>query len=350
MLDGWIAINKPVGISSAQTVGRVRRALFKHTGEKIKIGHAGTLDPMASGVLPIALGEATKTIQYVMMTQKTYQFSVQWGAETVTDDREGAISKRTTTIPTKQQIEKILPEFIGESEQIPPDYSAVKIAGKRAYALARARDYCYDQGDDRGRVSSHEKETHERGGHEKEGFKRDAHEKVTHEKEGHAREALLLTPRVICIDRLDLLQAETDRAHFNIECGKGTYIRALARDLGRKLGSAAHIIALERQKVGKFCIENTISLDLWEKEGYSATAYDHILPIKTVLQDLSMLQLSTEEADKLRQGQAITLNIKQRIKNPSPSEVILSMKGINPVALVKYGNGKITPIRVFRHT
>ena len=265
---GWLVINKPQGISSAKAVALIRRQFGG-----VKTGHAGTLDPLASGVLPIAIGEATKTISYVMTAEKSYHFTVSWGAETQTDDTEGAITRTTNVIPSIESIQAILPQFIGHIEQIPPDYSAVKIQGKRAYALARRRD-------------QHTQET--------------------------APPVPALAPRTIRIDKLELRSAEQNHACFAVECGKGAYVRALARDIGRALGSAAHVTALERRSVGKFHIENAISLDFLEKLGQSARASDHILSVMTVLDDIPAVALTEQEAQKLRFGQVIPLDEDRR--------------------------------------
>ena len=231
---GWVCIHKPTGITSAGVVAVVKRC-FKG----VKTGHAGTLDPLASGVLPIALGEATKTISYVMTAEKSYRFSVKWGAETQTDDTEGRITLTSDYIPPASAIAEILPQFTGLIDQIPPDYSAVKIQGKRAYALARSRDKA-------GRDIP--------------------------KTETPAEVAPLLAAREIRIDSLELLSAEAEEAHFEVHCGKGAYIRSLARDLGRALCSAAHVTALERRSVGKFHIDNAISLDFLQEIGQGARA------------------------------------------------------------------------------
>ena len=313
---GWLSINKPAGISSAKVV-----ALVKRHFDGVKTGHAGTLDPLASGVLPIALGEATKTISYVMTAEKSYHFSVKWGAETQTDDAEGEITRTSTHIPAAEDIIDILPEFTGMIDQIPPDYSAVKVQGKRAYALARSRDKAADG---KGSTSS-------------------------------ATEVPLLAARKIRIDKLNLLSAEADAAHFEVHCGKGAYIRALARDIGRALGTAAYVTALERRSVGKFPIEDAISLDFLQEIGHGSPASDQILSIMTVLDDIPAVALTDKEATRLRFGQRLSLDPERQAilrqtfadlnGNEHPYRAIAVFDKL-PVALVEIEDDVLSPLRV----
>jgi len=308
---GWIIVNKPAGISSAKAVSLVRRCF-----NGVKAGHAGTLDPLASGVLPIALGEATKTISYVMTAEKSYHFTLEWGAETQTDDKEGAITRTAALIPEKQDIEAVLPRFVGLIDQVPPDYSAVKIKGRRAYNLARNRDRGTDMS-------------------------------------GPGLPAL--AARQIRIDSLELLAAGMRHARFCVRCGKGAYIRALARDLGRSLGSAAHITMLERRSVGKFTIEDAISLDFFEEIGQGARASDHIIPVLAVLDDIPALVLTGQEAEKLRHGQGLDLD-RQRLAALAAAFADTSPAGLSktaiavckgqPVALVRAEADRLVPARV----
>lgn len=321
-LHGWLCIHKPTGITSAKVVAIVKRC-FKG----VKTGHAGTLDPLASGVLPIALGEATKTISYVMTAEKSYRFSVKWGAETQTDDTEGRITRTTDYIPPASAIAEILPQFTGLIDQIPPDYSAVKIQGKRAYALARTRDKA-DQ---------------------------DIPNRETPNRGTSAGAVPLLAARKIRIDSLELLSAEAEDAHFEVHCGKGAYIRSLARDLGRALGSAAHVTALERRSVGKFHIDNAISLDFLQEIGQGARASDPVLSVMTVLDDIPAVALTDEEAKRLRFGQKLSLDLeRQEVLRRAFSEIgdtehtdkaIAVFDGC-PVALVQLENGILSPMRV----
>src|SRR5215203_6082787 len=195
-ISGWVVLDKGVGMTSTHAVAAVKRALNAK-----KAGHAGTLDPLASGILPIALGEATKTVPYVMDGRKAYVFTVAWGAETNTDDAEGEVVARSDLVPTREAIEALLPRFTGAIEQVPPRFSAIKIQGERAYDLAR---------------------------------------------EG---ETIELQPRTVEIARLSVLKHAGDRSILEAECGKGTYVRALARDLGRAIGCLGHVAALRRTRV-----------------------------------------------------------------------------------------------------
>lgn len=309
---GWLSIHKPAGISSAKVVAIVKRCF-----DGVKTGHAGTLDPLASGVLPIALGEATKTISYVMTAEKSYRFSVKWGAETQTDDTEGAITRTSAYLPSKAEITAILPKFTGLIDQVPPDYSAVKIDGKRAYALARSRD------------------------------------KAKTEKP--VLEKPLLGARQIRIDQLQLLSADTQSAEFEVHCGKGAYIRSLARDIGRALNSAAHVTALERRSVGKFHIGDAISLDFLQEMGQSARASDAILSVMTVLDDIPAVALTDAEAKKLQFGQKLSLDgqrcsrlraaLNQARDREHTDRAIAVFDG-RPVALVALKDSVLSPQRV----
>ena len=309
---GWLSIHKPAGISSAKVVAIVKRCF-----DGVKTGHAGTLDPLASGVLPIALGEATKTISYVMTAEKSYRFSVKWGAETQTDDTEGATTRTSAYLPSKAGITAILPKFTGLIDQVPPDYSAVKIDGKRAYALARSRD------------------------------------KAKTEKP--VLEKPLLGARQIRIDQLQLLSADTQSAEFEVHCGKGAYIRSLARDIGRALNSAAHVTALERRSVGKFHIGDAISLDFLQEMGQSARASDAILSVMTVLDDIPAVALTDAEAKKLQFGQKLSLDgqrcsrlraaLNQARDREHTDRAIAVFDG-RPVALVALKDSVLSPQRV----
>ena len=293
-LHGWVNLDKPAGISSAQAVARVRRLLGAG-----KAGHGGTLDPLASGVLPIALGEATKTVSYAMDSRKAYSFSLIWGAETSTDDREGGITRRSDYIPTAAEITSALKQFTGIIEQTPPAYSAVKIAGQRAYHLARQSDTPHDMPQ--------------------------------------------LAARTVEVKTLQLVRADKEQAEFEVWCGKGVYIRALARDLGRALGSAAHVTGLRRLQVGKFRIEDAISLDLLEEMGQSAAASQCVMPVLAVLDDIPALAVTQEEAQRLRFGQG--LSGKEALAGEAgPAVAVLAGQ---PVALIQPKEGLWVPMRVF---
>ena len=207
-VHGWLVLDKPAGMTSTQAVGAVRRAF-----DARKAGHAGTLDPLATGVLPIALGEATKTVPYAVEGEKGYQFTVRWGAETDTDDAEGRLVATSETRPDRGAIEPLLARFVGEILQTPPAFSAIKIDGERAYDLARAG------------------------------------------------ETVELEPRLVRIDEFTLLHTpDRDTAVFEARCGKGTYVRALARDMGRALGCLGHVVALRRTRVGPFAEADAVSM------------------------------------------------------------------------------------------
>ncbi len=264
---GWINLYKPEGISSAQAVGCVKRFLRDYTGEKVKIGHAGTLDPLASGVLPLAVGEATKTVPYVMADEKAYAFTIHWGQATETDDREGEVVETHEHRPSESEIKAILQQFTGDIQQTPPAYSAIKVDGKRAYALARAG------------------------------------EEVT------------LSARPIQIHTLSLESIDdADYATFACRCGKGTYIRSLARDIALALGTVGHVSMLTRTAVGKFSLQNAISLDFFEKTAKNTPENQvgipaWLTPVETVLDDILAIHLEPHDYEKLRHGQ--TFNTKE---------------------------------------
>ena len=296
-IHGWIIIDKPGGLSSNAVVGRVRRL----TGAA-KVGHAGTLDPMATGVLPMALGEATKIVSYLMDGAKAYRFTVRWGEQRNTDDAEGEVVATSDARPAKEQILAVLGNFIGDIEQVPPVFSAIKIEGKRAYALARA-----DQAPE-------------------------------------------MKPRTINIEDLKLLSVvDADHAEFEAVSGKGAYMRSLARDLGTALGTVGHIAQLRRIAVGPFDEKQAISLDKLESLRHSAPLSEHLLPVETVLDDIPALALTETEARKLSQGQAIpVLPVASRspLKNIGQGDVVRVMAEGRLVALAKINGGEIRPFRV----
>lgn len=249
-VNGWVNLDKPVGITSTQAVGRL-----KYLFNAKKAGHAGTLDPLASGVLPVAFGEATKTVPIVQEGAKTYRFTVRWGEETATDDAEGEIIARSDTRPSPAEIEAALPRFTGLIEQTPPTYSAIKIDGQRAYDLAR-------------------------GG-----------------------ETFEIAARPIHVYRLALTEAGAETATLEAECGKGAYVRAIARDLGRVLGCYGHVIALRRMRVGPFSADDGVPLDrLPDDADLMARA---MLPLEAGLAELPALAIDRNGAAILRRGQAL---------------------------------------------
>jgi len=304
-VHGWVVIDKPRGLTSSQVVGRVRYLL-----DAQKAGHGGTLDPLATGVLPIALGEATKTVSYVMDGDKRYRFTLRWGVSTDTDDAEGRVIDTRPGRPDRNQIEAALGRFTGEIEQVPPLYSAIKVAGRRAYDLAR-RDQAFE-----------------------------------------------LEPRAVKIRSLRLVvegqcdgPTEPDRelASFEVDCGKGTYMRSLARDLGKALGTAAHIVALRRVAVGRFDETHAISLETLESLGHSAAASGHVHPVESALDDIPALPLTSTEASRLRSGQTVSFLARQsqaRIQDVAQGTTVCAMADGKPVALARFEFGGLRPVRV----
>jgi tRNA pseudouridine55 synthase len=287
-LHGWLVIDKPAGMTSARVVAAVKHA----TGAKV--GHAGTLDPLATGVLPLALGEATKTVQFATAGRKRYRFRVCWGAATDTDDREGAVAAETPARPAAAAIADALPAFIGTIRQRPPAYSAIKVAGRRAYALARA-----------GKPPT-------------------------------------LADRPVEIAELRLLGAtDLDHAEFEAEVGEGTYIRALARDLAEVLGTLGHIVELRRLSVGRFTETQAISLDSAVGLGHKLAASEHLLPIETALDDIPALALTAAEAARLRHGQWIPVHDRF-----DEGTLVAAEHDRLIVALARIEDGGLRPVRV----
>jgi len=296
-IDGWLAIDKPLGLTSTQTVAAVRRAT-----NAAKIGHGGTLDPLATGVLPIALGEATKTVSYVMDGAKTYRWRVRWGEERDTDDGEGQVTATSEFRPGQAAIEAALAGFIGDISQIPPAFSAIKLAGARAYDLARA-----------GAVVD-------------------------------------IAPRIVHIAAFTLVGIpDPDHADFETIAGKGTYIRALARDLARALGTRGHVAVLRRTACGPFREENAISLETLGVVGQGPALRSHLLPVETALDDIPALALTEVEARCLRCGQPISL-LRVAVRNPlakiAQGIIVRAMDGRRLVALARIEGGEIRPVRV----
>lgn len=300
-VSGWVNLDKPYGMTSTQAVGKIRRIMNAQ-----KVGHAGTLDPLATGVLPIALGEATKTIPFAQDDIKTYSFTAVWGEQRNTDDAEGDIVAASDHRPSKKDIESALPQFIGEIEQTPPKFSAIKINGERAYDLAR---------------------------------------------DGEEPE---MKSRTVYIDSLILKEARDNEADLEMTCGKGTYVRALTRDLGEVLGTKAYVGALRREKVGAFTAENAISLDNLEEIDYVAARNEALLPLQTVLDDIPALDLTEDETRKLRNGQALGFISRpdfERLQKvglgTKESQTAVALLNGQPVALVDQVRAEIKPVRVF---
>jgi tRNA pseudouridine55 synthase len=299
-VHGWIVLDKPVGMTSTYAVSVIKR-LFAAK----RVGHAGTLDPLASGCLPIALGEATKTVPFVFDGRKTYRFTIRWGEERDTDDAEGRVVATSAIRPDAAAIRALLPRFTGTIEQVPPRFSAIKVAGERAYDLAR---------------------------------------------DG---EVVELKPRAVEIYRLELLETpDPDHAVLAAECGKGTYVRALARDLGRVLGALGHVAALRRDRVGPFAEDDMISLERLETLCHRAAAgeqnlADVLLPIETALDDIPALAVSPADAARLQRGQAVLL----RGRDAAIFRGIVAVTcGGGIVAIAEIDRGEIVPKRVFNLT
>ena len=287
-VTGWLVFDKPKGMSSAQATGKVRR-LFNAN----KIGHAGTLDPLATGVLPLALGEATKLVSYAMDGLKTYRFTVHWGEARDTDDREGGVVATSEVRPNAEAIESALPEFIGLIEQRPPTFSAIKIDGKRAYALAR---------------------------------------------DGQPVDVPVRQVRIV---RLELLSNNPDSADFEMECGKGAYVRSIARDLGERLGTCGYVGELRRTRVGCFSEADSFSLDKLEQIEDIARRKGLLLPIETPLDDIPAVAVMDSEADRLRNGQSVIT------PRQVSGEVLITASG-QPVGLGIVEDATLKPKRLFR--
>ena len=299
-VHGWFNLDKPRGISSAKAVAIVQRVF-----DAAKAGHGGTLDPLASGVLPIALGEATKTVSYIMGRSKSYKFSLAWGSETSTDDTEGKVTRQSNRRPSDDDIDSALAQFQGVINQVPPDYSAIKIEGARAYDLARQAD------------------------------------------SGQPLSAL--KPRQVRIDEFRRLDSDQVGAWFFVGCGKGAYIRALARDLGRALGCAAHVTSLQRLSVGQFHVDHAISLDFLENLTHSAAAFEHLHPVLSALDDIPALPISRAEATKLRHGQTLpasSASAQKRFAQLMAGDTAIAIEDQTPVALVMVKAGAVCPVRV----
>ena len=291
-LHGWIILDKPVGLSSTQAVSAVKRALREAGARKTKVGHGGTLDPLASGVLPIAIGEATKLCGRMLDATKAYEFTVRFGEETDTLDAEGDVVARSDVRPRPALVEASLPAFTGEIEQVPPAYSALKIGGKAAYARARAG------------------------------------------------EELELEPRAATIHELELLEATHDAAHFAATVSKGTYIRSLARDMARALGTVGHVVMLRRTRAGPFALEQAISLDFLDEAAKARRLTEVVLPMEAALDDIPALPVTPGQAELLRHGQRLA-------GFPAKPGLQLAMDEGRPVALVEASADGLRVVRGF---
>lgn len=294
-LNGWIIIDKPLDISSSQVVGKVRWLMKAQ-----KAGHGGTLDPLATGILPIGLGEATKTMPFIVDASKTYEFSMKWGAATATDDLEGDVIATSDHYPSEEDIRAALVDFTGDIQQTPPAYSAIKVDGKRAYDLARSG------------------------------------------------EEVILKSRVVTIHGLELLHhdSESHVTSLRVDCGKGTYIRSLARDLAEKCGSRAHVCLLRRTRVGPFCEKDAISLEKLEELSHSAPAQDYMLSLMTALDDIPVLAINESEAHDLSFGRKIRVG--QSHSSDAVQGTVVLVHENQPVALAIAECDGLQPLRVFK--
>ena len=286
-VDGWVVLDKPVGMTSTHAVARLKR-IFNAK----KAGHAGTLDPLASGILPVAFGEATKTVPFVQDGEKAYRFTVRFGAETDTDDSDGKVTAQSELRPAREDILALLPQFIGTIQQTPPAYSAIKIDGERAYDIAR---------------------------------------------DG---ETPALSARPVTIHALDLLSMNQDEAVFEARCGKGTYVRAIARDLGRLLGCFGHVTALRRTRVGPFAEADSIALSDLEEGGVEAAAMRRV---EAGLLELPRVIVDRDAAARLRRGQSILL---RGADAPADGSAYAACGGV-VIAVGAVEKGELVPGRVF---
>ena len=297
-ISGWLILDKPVDFGSTEAVGKIKW-LFNAQ----KAGHAGTLDPLASGMLPIALGDATKTVPYVMDGRKIYEFTVTWGEERSTDDLEGEVTQSSDKRPDKSDIEALLPNYTGTISQIPPQFSAIKIAGERAYDLAR---------------------------------------------DG---ETVEIPSREVEVHRLALLNCEGDKAHFEVECGKGTYVRSLARDFGRDLGCFGHISSLRRTFVAPFAedmmvpLAELVALEAIEDRDERLAALDAFLgDTAEALSALPQLRITDDQAHRLRMGNPIILRGRDA---PVAEPEAVALAGGKLIAIGEIAGGEFHPRRVF---
>ncbi|WP_116091171.1 tRNA pseudouridine(55) synthase TruB [Sphingomonas crusticola] len=317
-LHGWIILDKPVGLGSTQAVSAVKRALRTGGHGKAKVGHGGTLDPLASGVLPIAIGEATKLSGRMLDADKAYDFTIRFGEETDTLDAEGAVIGRSDVRPTLAEVEAVLTRFTGPISQIPPAYSALKVDGKRAYDLARAGETVELASRN---VTIHALTVRQPG-------------LVPRSSEPRASaQAVEWMPE----------QARHDGLHHDItlsaRVSKGTYIRSLARDIAYALGTVGHVTMLRRTKAGPFALESAISLDILDQAAKDARLQELLLPLTAGLDDIPVLAVSPDQAQALRQGRRL-------IGHAAPPGLNLAMLGDLPVALVEVGTD-ISVVRGF---
>ena len=302
-VDGWLILDKPSGLTSTDCVTRAKRIFNAQ-----KAGHAGTLDPMATGILAIAFGEATKTVPYAMDAEKVYRFTAKWGVATNTDDAEGTVTKTSDVVPTPGAVLLALPKFLGWTQQTPPAFSAVKVDGERAYDLAR---------------------------------------------EG---EVVELKSRPAFIRRLEIVETrEPNETVFEMTCGKGVYVRAFVRDIALNLGTFSHVTELRRLSVGAFTEKRAIALAALSDLTYSDAAHLHLHPVETALDDIPALAIGEADVAKIRSGQAApvrgtafsTAEALLEDAGDEPPVVLLKSSSGKPVAMAELKLGAFHPLRVF---
>ena len=301
-VHGWVILDKPLGMTSTQAVGAVRRIF-----DAQKAGHAGTLDPMATGILAIALGEATKTVPFAMDAQKTYRFTATWGESRDSDDAEGKVTGTSDKRPTRDEIEAMLPRFTGALSQTPPVYSAIKVQGERAYDLAR---------------------------------------------DG---EEVVLEPRPVQVFEARLVEAKTDTAVFEIRCGKGTYVRSWVRDIALALGTLGHVSTLRRTRSGGWDEKDAVGLDTLTPFMHSPAAFGYLRPLSTALDGIPALAVSGPDTVRIRSGNPILIRaaLFAKMKDGfgdgelSGLTVFLKEEDGSPVALAEIAEGELRPFRVF---
>jgi tRNA pseudouridine55 synthase len=292
VLHGWLIIDKPVGPTSTQVVGAVKRALREGGYAKVKVGHGGTLDPLASGVLPVALGEATKLSGRMLDADKVYAFSIGFGSETDTLDLEGVVVATSDHLPTLAEVEAVLPRFTGPIDQVPPAFSALKVDGKRAYDLARAG------------------------------------------------ETVALASRQVTIHGLAATGSGPGEVTLEARVSKGTYIRALARDIAHALETVGHVTMLRRIRAGPFTLERAISLDNLSEAAKARSLEEHLLPLTAGLDDIPALSVTPDQAGALRQGRTL-------IGIAAQPGLHLATDQDVPVALVELSGDELRVVRGF---